>query len=68
MHASRTTLRIVVATVFVVSSLALTGCRQEDQGKILSYEKGTYLGKKDEPLTDAQEEALRHRAKTIQKF
>lgn len=68
MHATGKLMRIVVATVFVASSMMLAGCRQDEQGRILSYEKGKYLGNADEELTDAQKDALRYRAKSIQKF
>lgn len=41
--------------------LALSGCDESEQGRILRYEKGTYLGQEDSPLTDAQREELRAR-------
>ena len=47
----------VVALVFF-----LGGCDESEQGRILRYEKGTYLGKQDTPFTDEQVQKLRQRA------
>jgi hypothetical protein len=41
--------------------LALAGCDEAEQGRVLRYEKGTYLGQADTELTDAQREELRAR-------
>ncbi len=41
--------------------LALSGCDESEQGRILRYEKGTYLGQEDNSLSDAQREELRAR-------
>ena len=32
----------------------LTGCAEEEQNRVLSYEKGTYLGKVDQKLSEDQ--------------
>jgi hypothetical protein len=53
--------RILSVCCIVLLSLALQACREEEQGQVLLYEKGTYLGKVDQTLTKAQREALRHR-------
>ena len=42
--------------------LALSACDQAEQGRILRYEKGTYLGQSDSELTDEQRQQLRARA------
>lgn len=42
--------------------LALGACDESEQGRILLYEKGTYLGPSDSELSDAQREELRQRA------
>ena len=42
--------------------LALAACDEAEQGRILRYEKGTYLGQTDTGLTDAQRDELRARA------
>ena len=38
----------------VLLSAALTGCAEEEQNRVLSYEKGTYLGKVDQKLSEGQ--------------
>ena len=53
---------LVLAPAFAVQ-LSLTGCDEAEQGRILRYEKGTYLGKEDRPLTEAEQEALRQRTR-----
>ncbi|WP_193371008.1 hypothetical protein [Pelagibius marinus] len=42
--------------------LALAACDESEQGRILRYEKGTYLGKADSPLSDEKRDELRSRA------
>jgi len=42
--------------------LALAGCDESEQGRVLRYEKGTYLGQPDSQLTEQQREELRARA------
>ncbi|TQV79000.1 hypothetical protein [Denitrobaculum tricleocarpae] len=42
--------------------LTLTACRQEEQGRKLLYDKGTYLGEADEGLSDEDRAKLRQRA------
>jgi hypothetical protein len=46
----------------LVAGLAISGCRKEEQNRTLEFEKGTYLGKSDQSLTDEQLTELRHRA------
>jgi len=46
----------------LMASLAIGGCRSEEQGRTLIFDKGTYLGKPDQKLTDEQLTELRHRA------
>jgi hypothetical protein len=53
---------LLVGLCALVASAALQGCRKEEQDRVLYFDKGTYLGKPDEPLTDEQVEALRQRA------
>ena len=43
--------------------LALSACDEAEQGRILRYEKGTYLGQADTGLTDEERDQLRARAK-----
>ncbi len=42
--------------------MALAACDESEQGRVLRYEKGTYLGKPDSQLTEQQREELRSRA------
>ena len=42
----------IVISIFL-TSLVLSSC-QEEQGRILNYKKGVYLGKKDVSLTKEQ--------------
>jgi hypothetical protein len=55
------------ACCLALAGLALAGCREEECIRILAYNKGVYLGKPDQPLDQAQIEALRYRAND-QKF
>jgi hypothetical protein len=48
---------IVVISIFL-TSLVLSAC-QEEQGRILNYKKGVYLGKKDDSLTKEQVNTLK---------
>lgn len=45
----------------LAAGLLLGGCRKEEQGRVLQYQKGTYLGKPDQPLSEQTREALRQR-------
>ena len=47
----------IAAVVTVISS-----CAKEEQNRLLSYEKGTYLGKADQSLTPEQVRNLMARA------
>ena len=55
-------LLLLLSTVFA-AGLLLSACDEAEQGRILRYEKGTYLGPKDQVLTDAQQAALRARSR-----
>ena len=46
-----------------VAGAALAACDENEQGRILRYEKGTYLGPEDPSLTQEQLDSLRYRAK-----
>ena len=45
------------------ASLSLAACDEAEQGRILEYEKGTYLGPKDQMLTSNQQAELRARTR-----
>jgi hypothetical protein len=53
---SRRALLVILAPV-----LFLAACDQAEQGRVLRYEKGTYLGQKDQSLNDQKREDLRQR-------
>lgn len=54
--------RTAIAGCLVVVGLALGGCRDSEQDRVLMFEKGKYLGKPDQPLSEEQIDELRHRA------
>tara|TARA_A100001234_G_scaffold139273_1_gene122258 strand:+ start:259 stop:474 length:216 start_codon:yes stop_codon:yes gene_type:complete len=45
---------LFVITALVGLAVGLFGCNQDEQGRILSYEKGTYLGQADQKLGENQ--------------
>jgi hypothetical protein len=53
---------VLTLAALLVAGLVLAACDQEEQGRILTYEKGNYLGEPDTALTDEQVNELRHRA------
>ena len=53
-------------TAVLVFGFMLAACDEAEQGRILNYEKGTYLGKKDQTLSDRDIEELRHRTRMQQ--
>jgi hypothetical protein len=55
--------RFVIAAAVVTAMAVVAGCREEEQGRPIIFEKGAYLGKPDQKLTDAQEQELRSRAR-----
>ena len=46
--------KTALTLAIVVVSMAISSCREEEQGRLLSYEKGTYLGKSDTSLNSEQ--------------
>ncbi|MDJ0894111.1 MAG: hypothetical protein QNJ92_03140 [Alphaproteobacteria bacterium] len=42
----------------VLAATTLSGCRESEQGRVLSYKKGEYLGKPDTELNEDQLNAL----------
>jgi len=56
--------RILVLAASVAVGLVLVGCRAEEQGRSISFEKGVYPGSKPAPLSEDQINQLRHRART----
>ena len=56
---TRNFFKIFTLVTFVT---ALSSCAEEEQNRLLSYEKGTYLGKADQALTEEQVRNLMGRA------
>lgn len=54
------------ACCLIAGTIALAGCRSEEQNRIMRFEKGTYLGKPDQKLSDEQLNELRSRARNQQ--
>lgn len=54
--------RLLVITMTVVCPFMLTACKQDEQGRPITYEKGVYGGAEDQTLTKQQQEKLRARA------
>jgi len=52
-------LKFFALAIFVT---ALSSCAEEEQNRLLSYEKGTYLGEADQSLSDEQVRKLMARA------
>ena len=50
---------IAVMGAVLASALLLSACRAEEQGRILRYQKGVYLGKTDPALGRDQGDKLR---------
>jgi len=50
------------AFALVTFVAALSSCAEEEQNRLLSYEKGTYLGPTDQSLSDEQVRKLMTRA------
>jgi hypothetical protein len=53
---------LALATV-LVAGLFLSACDEAEQGRVLRYEKGTYLGPKDQVLSSEQQADLRARSR-----
>ncbi len=57
---------ILFALSVVMASLFLAACDEAEQGRILRYEEGVYLGKADQSLTRQQLDELRARTRMQQ--
>lgn len=56
------TTRIGLGCAIVGLALVVQSCREDEQDRPLAYEKGSYQGRPDQPLTDEQVEMLRQRS------
>lgn len=53
---------LTVAAAVCLAGVSLSGCKSEEQGRVLRYEPGVYKGKPDQHLSEAQQRELRTRA------
>ncbi len=60
MRATRTLLALAAV---LAAGLVLSACDENEQGRILRYQKGTYLGPADQALSIEQQAALRARSR-----
>ena len=54
--------RGLVLVSAVAALVLVAGCREEEQDRILFYDKGVYLGPEDTPLSEDGFQTLRDRA------
>jgi len=54
---------LAALATLAAAGLLLAACDPEEQGRVLRYEKGTYLGQPDEEISPEVREALRERAR-----
>jgi hypothetical protein len=49
----------LLIVLFILSTFLISSCREDEQNRVLKYNKGVYLGEKDTPLTEQQITKLR---------
>lgn len=59
---------LVVLAALLAAGVTLPGCQPGEQHRVLSYEKGHYLGKPDSKLSEAQRDALQQRTRKLKAF
>jgi len=59
---TKTTPSVLLVAAIAGLGLSLAACDEAEQGRILRYEKGTYLGQKDTELSPEALDVLRSRA------
>ena len=57
------TRKFLVLFALTAVAAGLSACAEEEQNRVLSYQKGTYLGKTDQQLSADQLRTLINRAK-----
>ena len=62
----RTKAFLFALSAVFTASLFLAACDEAEQGRILRYEEGVYLGKADQSLTTQQLDELRARTRMQQ--
>lgn len=55
--------RWMTAGLLAVTMVALAGCEEDEQGRVLHQEKGVYQGEADTGLDDETRSELRERAR-----
>ncbi len=55
---------LIFVIIFSAALVVLAGCKPEEQGRPLRYQKGVYGGKADEKLTAEEIRQLRLRGET----
>ncbi|HAE09492.1 MAG TPA: hypothetical protein DCG26_04995 [Alphaproteobacteria bacterium] len=56
------TRKFFILFALTVVATGLSACAEEEQNRVLSYKKGTYLGKADQQLTEDQLRTLINRS------
>ena len=49
----------LLIVLLILSTFLISSCREDEQNRVLNYNKGVYLGEKDTPLTEQQITKLR---------
>lgn len=57
---------LLLLSTVVATGFLLAACDESEQDRVLMYDKGTYLGQPDSPLTEDEQEALRARTRMQQ--
>ena len=52
---------LTIACVFVIGTMALSGCREDEQARVLNYQPGVYKGKPDTDITSVARANARDR-------
>jgi hypothetical protein len=53
----------LTAAALACAAFSLSACEEDEQDRILRYDKGTYLGPEDQPLEQETLDELRNRAR-----
>ncbi len=51
--------------IALLACVLVAGCREEEQGRPLSFEPGVYHGQKDEPISEQNKRDLDDRARLM---
>ncbi len=56
-------LRLVIFGALLAALPLISGCREEEQDRTIFFPQGAYVGKPDQKLSQAQQQALRTRTR-----